>query len=357
MKVLLLGEYSSLHRFLKEGLQELGVEVTLVANGDGWKNISGADRYLYGTSNTKIGRSYHRIIEPYMIAKDFKGYDVVQVINTKLYSHRINKDIMRRIKLQNGLFSLAACGVDYRLCQAYKEGKFDYYLFDYEKPREYFGNTKYSQKWIENDIAIENMADIIIPSMYDYTVGYSENPSLNGVIPLPINLKGIKYEDNVVGDKVVFFHGISRPSVKGTPFIKEALEKLKEKYPSDVEVIITEKLPYDEYVKVMKKTNIAIDQCCCHSYGINACISLGQGKVVLSNNSEMNMDVLNVGSSPIISIKPDSNQIFSELCKVLDNKKQILETGRKSRIYVEDTHDHVKVAKMYIDAWKKRMNR
>ena len=34
MKVLLVGDYSSFHRYLKEGLQELGVNVTLASAGD-----------------------------------------------------------------------------------------------------------------------------------------------------------------------------------------------------------------------------------------------------------------------------------------------------------------------------------
>jgi len=37
MKILLLGEYNSSHYTLKEGLQELGHQVTVVGNGDGFK--------------------------------------------------------------------------------------------------------------------------------------------------------------------------------------------------------------------------------------------------------------------------------------------------------------------------------
>lgn len=35
MKVLLVGEFSGFYLNLKQGLQELGVDVTLAANGDG----------------------------------------------------------------------------------------------------------------------------------------------------------------------------------------------------------------------------------------------------------------------------------------------------------------------------------
>ena len=39
MRILLVGEYSRLHNSLKEGLQALGHEVTLVSTGDEFKNF------------------------------------------------------------------------------------------------------------------------------------------------------------------------------------------------------------------------------------------------------------------------------------------------------------------------------
>lgn len=39
MKILLIGEYSRLHNSLKEGLQHLGHDVTLISTGDGMKQF------------------------------------------------------------------------------------------------------------------------------------------------------------------------------------------------------------------------------------------------------------------------------------------------------------------------------
>ena len=38
MKILLMGEYSNVHATLAEGLRKLGHEVTVLSNGDFWKN-------------------------------------------------------------------------------------------------------------------------------------------------------------------------------------------------------------------------------------------------------------------------------------------------------------------------------
>lgn len=54
MKVLLLGEFSGLYRYLKQGLLELGIDTTLAANGDLWKNIGGADFPLFHTGGDTI---------------------------------------------------------------------------------------------------------------------------------------------------------------------------------------------------------------------------------------------------------------------------------------------------------------
>ena len=38
MRILLLGEYSNVHNTLAKGLRQLGHTVTVVSNGDFWKN-------------------------------------------------------------------------------------------------------------------------------------------------------------------------------------------------------------------------------------------------------------------------------------------------------------------------------
>ena len=38
MRILLIGEYSNVHATLAEGLRALGQQVTVVSNGDFWKD-------------------------------------------------------------------------------------------------------------------------------------------------------------------------------------------------------------------------------------------------------------------------------------------------------------------------------
>ena len=86
MKVLLVGEFSGFYLNLKQGLQELGVDVTLAANGDGWKQIPGADIPLYRTGDTNRAKKiYYKLIEPVLFGRKFADYDVVQLVHENVY--------------------------------------------------------------------------------------------------------------------------------------------------------------------------------------------------------------------------------------------------------------------------------
>lgn len=350
----MLGEYSSYHRYLKEGLLELGHDVKLFANGDGWKKIGGADGRLYETDCRGLKQRYSLYIEPYQTAKQFAGFDVVQLVNTELYSVLVNADVIGKIADRNRVLSLAAVGGDYANVQAYLQGKFDYYAYDYEKSpvKKYSQDTRRGRMHIRSDQRVVDCADIIIPGTYEYTLGYVGNLKLHGLIPFPINLRGIEYRENRVRDKIVFFHGLNRELAKGTPFIRKALERLQATYPNDVEVIIDGHMPFDEYLKVMQRANVVVDQCCGYGYGINPCIALAQGKVVLSGNRKEMLDAMGLKSTPILHIQPDVDQIYSQLVWIVENREKIDEIGYRSRRFVETVHDHVKVAQQYVDAWK-----
>ena len=354
MKVLLLGEFSSLHRYLKEGLQELGgIDVKLFANGDSWKKIGGADGSLFNYYGGIPGRikTYGEALRN---ARSFEGYDVVQLINPQIYPHIVNDRITKMLASSNKCFSLVAAGDDLALVTAYREGKLDYYMMDYDKtPLALYDCKSFKgRKKIAVEKKIVSRADVVIPSLYEYTLGYEGNDRLSEVIPFPINTDSISYSDNTVGDKVVFFHGLNKELAKGTPFIRAALERLQEKYPHDVEVIIDGKMPFDKYVEVMNRANVVVDQCCSHGYGINACIAMAQGKVVMAGSREHTLSAFGIESSPILHVEPSVDQIFSQLEYILENRRNIAQWGVDSRRYVEDMHHYVKVAARYVDAWK-----
>lgn len=360
MKVLLLGEFSGLYRYLKQGLLELGIDTTLAANGDLWKNIGGADFPLFHTGGDNWGfckkvKSY--IFEPYQVAKKLCGYDVIQVINPFIYHELINGDLMKRIVEQNGLFSLSSAGDDYVIWKAYKKRIFDYYVYDLDHTAQklYDERNVFNLSRIKYQKRLISKAELIIPCCYEYYKSYTSFPKLKEktvkTIPLPINCNEIDYRENIVNNKIVFFHGINRELAKGTPFIREALEVISNKYPNDVEVIINKRMPFREYLEVMHKTNVVIDHCMGYSYGMNSCVAMAEGKVVMAGNHPEIQGELGM-VPPVVWIKPDVKHIVSQLEMIIENRNSISGMGYKSRQHVEKHHDHIKVASQYLEAWK-----
>lgn len=354
MKILLIGEYSSLHRYLKEGLFEIGYkDVTLASNGDGWKKMPGADICLYPNGeNGKLNRLKNHVFRAYIESRKLQNYDVVQFINPRIYKDFVNPFLINGIIKNNLFISLVAAGDDCAILDAYHSGKFEYETYDYDPSiLKTYDETKLRGKFIRwsNNI-LTHKANIIIPSLYEYKVGYGDNKTTE-VIPFPINTKSIRYKENVVHGKIVFFHGLNRELTKGTKFIKLALERLRQDYPDEVEIIMEGHMPFQKYLKIMDRANVVIDQCCAYGYGINACLAMAQGKIVMSGCRKETLDAFKLNDTPMIESRPDTEYIYNKLVEVIQRKDEIPEWGYKSRRYIEELHDYRRVAQQYVDAW------
>lgn len=350
MNVLLVGEFSSLHKYLKEGLLKNGASnVTLLANGDGWKSIKGADDLLYCNNGSVINKGLSGLY----IINNLDQYDVIQFIHPRVYPTLFNLMLVKRLCKKGRTISLASAGNDFAIMEAYRNHRFDYYIFDQEPQMlEAYSKTTFSGRThIKSDLWLADRADVIIPSLYEYSAGYEGRQNLNEVIPFPINIDEIKYTENDPHEKLVFFHGLTRESIKGTKFIRAALERLKDNYPNDVEIVIDGHMPFDKYIEVMNKTNVVIDQCCGYGYGISSCLAMAQGKVVMTSYHTKTKEAMHAVNTPIFELKPDVDQIYSKLIDVMDSKNRFLELSVQSRQFVETYHDYSKVAKQYCKAW------
>ena len=78
MKILLIGEYSSVHWTLAQGLRQLGHYVTVVSNGDFWKDYP-RDIDVARTPG-KIG-GIILMAKLYALLPRLRDYDIVQLIN------------------------------------------------------------------------------------------------------------------------------------------------------------------------------------------------------------------------------------------------------------------------------------
>ena len=199
---------------------------------------------------------------------------------------------------------------------------------------------------------VANIVDGIIPVNYEYKISYENHKNLLNFIEQPMNCNEISYLENNVKDKIVIFHGLNRYGTKGTRHIEKAFKILAEKYPQELELIIDGNMPLDEYMNFMKEVNIVVDQTYSYSLGANCLYALAMGKVVLGGVEPESLECMQVSSSPAINIKPDVNNIVSEIENLIRNKSKIKQIGSDSRKFVENFHGHIKIAHKYVDTWQ-----
>jgi hypothetical protein len=196
-----------------------------------------------------------------------------------------------------------------------------------------------------------DIVDGYITIMYEYNPYYENHPKFLGTVPLPIDVKKFHYRENVLkNDKVVFFHGKSRPS-KGGIYIMGAFDKLKDKYYKHAEFIATGGIPFDDYIKLLQKTNVVLDDANAYSLGLNSLYSMAQGRLVMGGAEPIADAALGYTYNPAINLKADVNYIANQIEWVLDNRSKIKDMGLQSRTLVEEFHDCTKVASKYIELW------
>ena len=112
MRILLLGEYSNVHATLAKGLRTLGHEVTVLSNGDFWKNYP-RDIDLVRTYTKLGGISY--LLRLLRILPRLKGYDIVQLINPMFLELKAERifPIYHYLRKHNKKVVLGAYGMDY----------------------------------------------------------------------------------------------------------------------------------------------------------------------------------------------------------------------------------------------------
>jgi len=365
MNIVIIGEFSGLSKNLSDGFYQNGHECFIFSYGDGYKKISlGHKGHIIKSYNSKFGKLLFGTLEKYKLRKYVRKlsktqlFDVVIVLNPSFLKRKFffwdtrftEKMIMRLVKDPAQIYMLA-CGNDIVF--------YDYWI--HKKTRSY-DMIKLCEKQFTHPIQkllhkeYSKFIHKIIPTTFDYAQAwrcscYAKGFRVFPMIPMPVNLDNFKVA-NSIEEKIVVFHGLNRPLFKGTSYIAEAMNRLEKEYPDKVVCIIKGNLPYVEYVKILEKTNIVIDQVYGFSPGMNALFSMAMGKVVLGGNGDGFKKEMRTPDIPIIDICPDSNFIFNELEKLILNPSLILELSLKSRLYIEQYHDSRKVAKSYLDIFE-----
>lgn len=378
MKILLLGEYSRLHNSLKEGLISLGHEVTIVATGDNFKKynvdysieshflksywllrkLKNSIYKLFGFDLEKVEKA----IRFYSLLPKLENFDHVQLINSDaietlpFLSRFLYKKLFKKIKSR----SLLICGDETPIIDYLLKKEFEYSIltpyFENNSLKKYFiYSLKYStNSYRKTFIWLTQNCQNLIVSDLDYKIPMDKMDYATHFIPNPINTKKIEFQELKIEDQIVIFLGINRSNYikKGIVFFEKALDSIRKKYNDKVQIIVSENLPYTEYIEHYNKAHILLDQIYGIDQGYNALEAMGKGKVVFTGAGKEFIEHYNLTDRVAISALPDVDYLINELSFLIENPQEITAIGKRARAFIEKEHDYIAIAKKYVAIWE-----
>jgi hypothetical protein len=377
MKILLIGEYSRLHNSLKEGLQKLGNDVTILGFKDGFKDFpvdfplekkwdSGFRKKIKLALLILTGfdiSSYLTYRQFLKKRNKFKEYDFVQLINENSFfcDYKHEKKILKYLFKHNKKVFLLSAGDDYM----YVNYNFEHpenpsivqpYLARKIADKDFSNVLKYRTKPFEklHQYIYENVQGVIATDL-DYHIPLQNHPKYLGLIPSPMNLDKFPKSELEITDKIVIFHGINGESYfkKGNDFFEKALEIIKDKYGNKIEILTAENVAYEQYINMYDKANIVLDQLYGHDQGSNGLEAMAKGKVVFTNASGLFEKHYNLSEKVAVNCLPDVDYLVKELSFLIDNPTEITALGKRARIFIEREHDYLTIASNYLALWQK----
>ena len=357
MKILLLGEYSNVHATLAEGLRQLGHRVTVVSNGDFWKNYP--RDYSLVRRPGKLGGAMLSMKVLALLPK-LRGYDVVQLINPMFVELKAERllPLYRYLRRNNGKMVLGAFGMDWywvNTCIEKKPLRYsDFNLGDtlrtnkdaLKERRDWLGTAKGRL----NQLIAED-CDGIVAGLYEYLVCYKDAfPQKTQFIPFPIKAAPVGAAVPPCSDKLRLFIGINRErsEYKGTDIMLRAAQCVQERHPDRVELRIAESVPFAQYVRMMDGSDAILDQLYSYTPAMNSLEAMSRGLICIGGGEEEGYRILGENElRPIVNVLPDYNSVVNALEQLVAHPERIALLKWQSMEYIRRHHDYIKVARTY----------
>lgn len=361
MKILLVGEYSNVHWTLAEGLRALGHEVTVVSDGDGWKNYP---RDIDLSRSGRGGRWRYAL----RLAKEWprlRGFDVVQLINPVFLHLKAERlwPFYRFLRRHNGRVFLGAFGIDHFWVRVGMDcTTFRYSDFNIgPERRDYPFMRTMIADWLDGPKGVLNQriaddCDGIVAGLYEYEMCYRPFfDSKTRFIPFPIDRSTARLTATFgqpVEGPVRFFIGVQRErdAYKGTDILLHALQRLQADFgPERVEILKAENVPFAQYQQMMNSSHVLLDQLYSYTPGMNALQAMSQGLVVVGGGEEEQYALLGEPElRPIVNVQPTEADVYRQIAdRLLAHPEAVPRLQADSVEYIRRHHDHIGVARQY----------
>lgn len=389
MKILLIGEASFLHNTLKKGLVERGHRVTTMSDGNGWhdapRDIDLRRDWRWG----KLG-GLRVVWQLLRHLPQLCGNDVVQIHNYQFVPlmYRWNTLLLRFLKLTNRRVVKGCFGDDPQIFRrqaqgvpAYSDTYWSGQLQNADQHRDRIAEVVEhgaEASWRKTT----RMADALVACLYEYWLDYNEPPYAAKLhyIPLPIECEEmVRWCD---GEKVKCL-GNDTPSpshpndsqlptnlttspphpltlliglqpkrdfMKGAMKIAAFVEEVARRHPGKVQIKYVEGVPYDEYMHLLAKADVLVDQLYSYTPSMNSLAAMARGTVVIGGGEEEYYEFIGEDTlRPIINVRPDvpDEENIAAIERALFTDGTLERMAQESIQFVHKYHDYRHVAEQY----------
>ena len=382
MKILLIGEASFLHNTLKKGLVERGHHVTTMSDGNGWHD---APRDIDLRRNGRWGKLGGLWVVWQLLRHlpQLCGNDVVQIHNYQFVPlmYRWNTLLLRFLKLTNRRVVKGCFGDDPQIFRrqaqgvpAYSDTYWSGQLQNAELHRDRIAEVVEhgaEASWRKTT----HMADALVACLYEYWLDYNESPYAAKLhyIPLPIECEEMvrcvgndtpspshpnDSQLSTLNSQLATSHPLTiliglqpkRDFMKGAMKIAAFVEEVAHRHPGKVQIKYVEGVPYDEYMHLLAKADVLVDQLYSYTPSMNSLAAMARGTVVIGGGEEEYYEFIGEKTlRPIINVRPDvpDEENIAAIERALFTDGMLERMAQESIQFVHKYHDYRLVAKQY----------
>lgn len=178
---------------------------------------------------------------------------------------------------------------------------------------------------------------------------YSEYVPGSKVLPLGLDLSSFKYHDRCFDKPLVIMHAPTDMEFKGSKYILEALERLKDEGHSIIINLVTN-VSHAQLLDEYKRSHIFIDQISIGWYGTASIEAMATGCPTACFLDSLYYQYIDYGNTiPIVSITKET--VYQSIKDMIKDKDRLKEISLKSRLFVENTHDVKSVTRRLIEIY------
>lgn len=191
--------------------------------------------------------------------------------------------------------------------------------------------------------AIFSMGDMI-----EYTPG-----SINALYFWPLDIDDGKYKNNKVqfvnSQTVRIVHAPNHRMFKGTRFIEAAVSELSAEGLA-IELLLVEKIPNDEALKIYQTADIIVDQVMVGFHGFFALEAMAMGKPVVCFIRDPERYLIDTQNSPVINANPENlKAVLRSWVKA--TRLERLNRGQQGRNFIEKYYSMEAFSKRLANAY------